>query len=316
MGFPSIQLPKLPNPAANPLPYGTPTAAVSPNSAAEVAPAGLFGGGLPTPVNAADRKGTNVSQTANSLQNPGMGENIAAQTMPWFLSPTQGQQSFGDLSKFFQQQMGQSGPTFAADAYSQYNPSVSANLDPYYNDAWDRTSGRINREFGARGGYNSSAATGQLSDAARGLGADQAKAEAQYGLDRARLGGTLASAASGEALGGRGLQLGAGGALGNLAQGVDQGSLSRMLGGVSTAFNGQDAQEGRIRGVFQDLLGYGGATSGVLNQGYDSLLNNDATLFGMPWELIMAALNSKQNAETQRSGNILEAGSSATEAAL
>ena len=109
---------------------------------------------------------------------PGMGENVSAAFL--------GQYAQNGTPSTTQNAQG---------AYSQFQQSTPANMDPYYDNASRNSANAINTQMAARGSYGSSNAVGVLSNAETNLRAQQAKDEAGYGLSRAGLGGTLASSA-------------------------------------------------------------------------------------------------------------------------
>lgn len=80
-------------------------------------------------------------------------------------------------------------------AYQDFRASTPANMDPYYDNAERLSNNAINTQMAARGSYGSSNAVGVLSNADTNLRAQQARDEAQYGLQRAGLSGTLAGGA-------------------------------------------------------------------------------------------------------------------------
>lgn len=109
---------------------------------------------------------------------PGAGENVSASYLNYY-----GQTGTPTTSNNAQQ------------AYTDFRNSTPANMDPYYDNAQRNSANDINKQMAARGQYGSSNAVGVLSNASTNLRAQQAKDNAQYGLSRYGLEGTLASGA-------------------------------------------------------------------------------------------------------------------------
>ena len=80
----------------------------------------------------------------------------------------------------------------AQGAYTAFQSSTPANMSMYYDNAQRNATNDINKQMAARGQYGSSNAVGTISNATTNLRAQQAKDEAQYGLSRASLAGSLA----------------------------------------------------------------------------------------------------------------------------
>lgn len=81
----------------------------------------------------------------------------------------------------------------------RFRASQPQDLSPYYDYASKLTSAKIDNAMSARGSYGSSNATGQIGAAEMALRADEAKANAQYGLDRFAAEGNFAGSADASA---------------------------------------------------------------------------------------------------------------------
>lgn len=152
------------------------------------------------------------------LTNPGTGEEEAAYLKDVFRTP-------GPAETHYEGMMGRM-------------PSISS--DPgygkYFENERRKALENIDRMAAARGAYGSSAALGMGQEAITDLGAEQARAEADYNLRRL-----------GEQ---RGWEQMAGGQ----AAGAQQGALSRNLAGYGTAAGAQGLREGRIGGMYTDQM--------------------------------------------------------------
>lgn len=258
---------------------------------------GVAGAMQPAPASAGQPGNT------SPLGQPGTFENWQQQTAPWFMGPTNAQGAYNQTSPLLAGMAQGQGPQFSADAARGFNAATDPGLGRFYQNAWQQGSADIDKQFAAKGMGNSGAAMEAAAKLRGNLGAEQANREADYGLRRAQIGGQLAGQASSEALGAGGQRLGAAAQLGGLAQGADAGNLGRMVAGGNFARQGQEALEGRERGAFDDMLGYGNAVSGVMAPGYENLFSSDAMLFGQPIEAALAAMGVKiQGEEARRAG--------------
>jgi len=198
-------------------------------------------------------------------------------------------------------------------ALQDFRANVSANMDPYYADASRKAGERIDRSFGARGMYGSSAALDARREMETELAGQQAKEEAQYGLQRAGLGGTLAGQVDSTALarsgllgtlGGSadaatqarlGLMSSAGSAadassqaasqnlqgwqrtLSDLFNTTDQGRVAALTAGMGAAGSAQDMQRRRGQDAFGNEMAMGNAMSGTMGSAYDAMIGRDQT---------------------------------------
>jgi hypothetical protein len=114
----------------------------------------------------------------------------------------------------------------------KFRESQPQDLSPYYDYASKLTSAKIDNAMSARGSYGSSNATGQIGAAEMALRAEEANANAKYGLDRYAREGELAGGADASA------------AVAN------EHEFSWAKGLSDIAFKSQDAGEGRGRDLF------------------------------------------------------------------
>jgi hypothetical protein len=160
---------------------------------------------------------------------------------------------------------------------------VSANMDPYYDLAFQDSARQLNQASASRGRFNSTGAMNQITQASTRLNAQQAKDEAGYQLDRAKAMGDLAvSGTAGKAdwmtnMGN--LAFGAAdekreygeaaSAAANIAQtselnrlhegfaaalGIDVDQLNSLIGGMETAEGVQGARFDRLKYEQEQLM--------------------------------------------------------------
>lgn len=170
-----------------------------------------------------------------------------------------------DVSASYLDYYGQNGtPTTsnnADQAYQDFRSSSPANMDPYYNNAQRLSDNAINTQMAARGSYGSSNAVGTLANADTNLRAQQAKDEAQYGLSRYGLEGTLASASD------------------QSSGAQSQNDLNWMQGVSGLGFQNQKESTARGQLGFQDQLQGAGIMSGIEGQvGSAEIANDKAAL--------------------------------------
>lgn len=270
---------------------------------------GLFGGGaqgnaapsMPTPPAASPGYGPqawggwpvpqmdpNAAPQQNfqgNLGTPGQGEQYFAQNQGAWNSP-------GPLTNFWKQNQGslsEKGPADqywaglagkwnapgvsnnAQTAWNQFQNSVPTNTDPYYNNAVRLASNDINSQMAARGLYGGGTGAAPVNEAITNLRAQQAKDNAQYGLQRAGLGGQLASGADASSLNALQGQLGWLTGLGGLGLGVQNADLQRLLGGGALA--GQ-TQAGQLAGLNAGMGAALGAQGALENRGQNFFNNN------------------------------------------
>lgn len=198
-------------------------------------------------------------------------------------------------------QGGQNTPTAASGAYADFQHSTPANLGAAYDRAETTTSGAINDQLAARGLHGSSYGVGLIGSKVADLEAQRVKDEAQYGLQRAQLGGSLASSADQGALAktlGYGSLAQAGGSgdlsrlglLAGVAGGADSQRLAALTAGESAANVAQGAKRARTQDYFSNVFqpsammaNQAGATSdNVLSADQQSLEQKIALMMGLP----------------------------------
>ena len=210
-----------------------------------------------------------------NMQGPGAAEGYYQAAAPFY-----GQQGFGD--QWWNQNNQQFNQPGAAEAYQQQFTDKSQGLDAdmgaYYDRAKERSFADIDKQFGARGMFGSSAATSQLGQAATDLEAQRARDEAQYGLSRAAeqrgwagLGGQLAGQAQ---QGNLARLMGAGG----LAQGFDANALNRVNSGMNAAMGAQDARRSRVQDMFGNVSTPSAALFGMQGSYLPMQIQNDQSL--------------------------------------
>ena len=167
----------------------------------------------------------------------------------------------------------------AEEAYQHFNASTPANMDPYYANERRKAEEAIRKTMSARGSYGSSATDDLYNEAYTNLAADAAKANAQYGLQRAGLMGSLAQGADSSSLAGSGDRRNWTSVLGSLAGQGDNAGLSRVIGGANVAGAAQGAQRTRGQDAFNNQLTMGDRMSGIMGQGYGNIFGADMDLF-------------------------------------
>lgn len=245
----------------------------------------------PTPTAAA------APSTPGTMEQPGTYESYWASVSPQFQQPWAAETSLPETQQGYRDLMETPGPTFSADAYGAFGGGVPANLDPYFDRAWETGSNRLNNQFAARGGFNSSAATNQLSDLAGNLGAMQAREEGQYNLDRARTGGALASSASGEATSNLGRQESLLGDIFGAGESADRMKAARLGLGMGGAETAQNMQEGRVQQDLDNRFRLSGMLADVFSGGTAEAIAADMEAQGVPHELAMAFAKMQMDAE-------------------
>lgn len=272
------------------------------------------------------------------LSNPGAAESFFNQNMSRFTGTGPGQQYAGNAAD----KLGQKGsgadywqgvqgafnaPKAVAQnaqgAYNQFQNSTPADTSSYYNQAVTNANKDVNNQMAARGLYNSSAATNQLATTDANIRAQQAQEDAQYGLQRAGLGGSLASGADTSSRGASQDMLswlGTGGQLanqlqnlntnqfmnlGNMGLAMNQGDLSRLGAGMNAAEGAQQALAQRGQNYFNNTMGLSQANAGGLTGIYGQGLQNDqalqdqqiATMLGLNQNDLTQSLNDRASTE-------------------
>ncbi len=224
----------------------------------------------------------------------GPGSGFAKNAAGSLSGPGTGNDYWGGVAGKFQSPQGTA--QNAQGAYDDFKSSAPPNMAAYYDNAVTNANKDINNQFGARGLYNSSAATNALGTADANLRAQQAKDEAQYGLSRSQLGGNLAGAADTSSRGasqdmlswlgtGGGLAnqlqgLGIQGAMGmgNLGLGMDQSYLNAINSGMGAANAAQNALRTRGQDYFSNNFGLAQQNANNMSNIYGHALGNDQNI--------------------------------------
>ncbi len=235
------------------------------------------------------------SDNKGAFTQPGQGQGYWDKNAPQF-------QQGGPADQYWNGVMGsgQSNPpkstNYAADAYQNVNNSQPADMSPYYQNAQRQAAEQINAQYAARGMGRSSGALDQNAEAATNLAAQEAKDNAQYGLQRGGLLGNLAASADQSSRGNNQNQLGwltgmgnlglgvqsadlqrlMGGA--NIAQGLDSNSLAHLAAGMTAGLGAQNAMENRGQNFFTNNLMFGKATADPMQAIYTNMLGGDRGL--------------------------------------
>lgn len=226
-----------------------------------------------------DKTGTLASNiNPADLFTPSAGVNIATNAAAGAMNAPQYQ---GDL---YGNVLASGGPTnWSEDVLKWFGQTSPADMSPYYDRAKERSGADINRQFAARGMYGSSAATDALGQAFTDLDAQQAKDEADYGLKRYGLAGTLASGADASDLAGilglGELASGAGGesldrfkTAGELGLGVEEADIDRIEAGAGILGDIDRIEADKILGGGEMALGVGGQVLDSEQQTFDQFL--------------------------------------------
>lgn len=270
---------------------------------------------------------------------PGAGEGFFAQNQGRWGAPTAlgnfwGQQggNFGKEGPASEYWRGISGkwnapqktPGNAQQAWDQFQKSTPANTDAYYDNAIRLGSRDVNRAMAASGLYGGGTGVAPVNEMITNLRAQQAKDNAAYGLNRAQIGGGLASAADQSGLAGLNSQLSWLTGMGNIAGMADQAYLSRLLGGAGVAGNvdatnlnslnagmgaalgAQGAQRQRGQDFFGNNLQMGNMLGQSLQNIYMQQLMSDMALtdqqmqaaLGYPREAANQSVNNQQRSES------------------
>lgn len=148
----------------------------------------------------------------------------------------------------------------AQTAYGDFRSSTPANMDPYYDNASRKMQNTINTQMAARGSYGSSNAVGNIMAGETDLRAQQAKDEANYGLQRQQLGGSLASSADNS----------------SMAASADERNWVSGLGDM--AFRGQQMGKDRFQQNYANSMGFGDVMAGLEGDSYAAEHANDSSL--------------------------------------
>lgn len=268
------------------------------------------GGSSPWPVNPGGPS-PNGQTFEGKLNVPGAAEKFQADNASKWSAPSAGSQWWeqnqgkfsggGPADQYWNGIQGKAGQTpttanNAQGAYNQFQGSTPADTSSYYNNAVKNATEDVNAAAAGGGTLGSTGAADQARRASTDLRGQQAQADAQYGLSRAGLAGSLASGAdvsSGRdvqnqlgwmtGLGGLANQtqnsalqrlLGAGG----LAQGFDADRLNGLNSGMGAAVAAENALRNRGQDFFNNNLAMGQAEANPFQQAYLAMLQNDQNL--------------------------------------
>lgn len=166
----------------------------------------------------------------------------------------------------------------AQGAYSQFQAQAPADIDPYYAYQRQQLNNTMNTQLASRGAYGSSVGLGTLATGQASLGAQEANANAQYGLQRAATAGNLARGADTSSLASSNNDLGWLQGLGGIAGQGESGMLSRLNSGESAALQAQGAQRNRGQDFFNNELSMGNTFSGMMGDTYGQMFSGDTGL--------------------------------------
>jgi hypothetical protein len=246
----------------------------------------------------------------------------------------------------------------AATASGQYwnslqgQSNVPKDMGAYYDRQYEKGAQRINNQAGARGMYNSSAALDQQTQFASDLGGQQARDEAQYGLQSSDLNNRIMSGAA-SAADSAGMSRYNSGA--NVAQAAGAEGTSRYLAGLQGAgqadtaglgmygaglqgaqasdnaltgrlgllgqgaMGADQSRQGRVGSVYNNLSGLAGDLSGVAGASYADGLAADQGLYDMGQQMSLGAglanLTGVQNQSALNMAGAQAVGQGATNAA-
>lgn len=235
------------------------------------------------------------------FSSPGQGEQFFGLNQMRWMAPGQASQWWGQnqdefstpgaMEDYYRRKSVQgqlSDPTRSAGFFDQFQKQ-DPGLGAYYDRAKERTSGSLNEQLAARGGFGSSAGVDQLSQAITDLDAQRANREADFNLQQTALGGQLANQADLRqqgllALGGQlagqaqSQMLSRLGQAGQLAMGADAADLSRLGAGMNAAANAQQLRRQRGRDYMADMFNPSQFLMNFNQQGLMNMLNNDQDL--------------------------------------
>ena len=215
----------------------------------------------------------------------------------------------------------------------RFNDGSRTNVDPnlgrYYDDAFDRGAGQINRQLAARGQFGSTRGMQQIGDYGAALQADRARNEAEYGLKRSadelawtRGGADIAFRASdterayltdaaSQAQAAQAQQFDRlGQAHGQLLQ-DDSFALTSRNSGMIAANNAQDQRDERIQDQADNQLRFAQILAGYGTHATDTALAGDNQITETGLAAADDSYNQAYAAEQARYQNILNAGQQA-----
>jgi len=258
---------------------------------------------------------TYQADNASKFGQPTNSQNYWNQTSSTFAQPGAGDQFWNQAQGAFNSK--KSPTDNAQGAYDQFQKSTPADTSPFYNHALDTAENSLQRQAANSGLLGSSGTVAKAGDVAANIAGQKALADANYGLQRGSLAGSLASSADTSSrglsqdqlswlsgLGGLGLgvqnaDLNRTMAGGNLAGNADQTGLASLMAGGSLAGSAQDALRQRAQDYYNNQLKLGAASSDILGQGYGGLLGSDQNNFDMVQQALMGWPTEAQNQSIQ-----------------
>lgn len=288
------------------VPSGTTTAAPSP--AAPPAPSSIY---TPAP---------SIFTTPDAGTMPGIGEKVGADTAEKLGQPSplldaatgaastlSGQGAGSQYWNGVQGQFNQPQNTSNwSEAYGmEYYGTSPSDMSAYYDNAVNQAGQDIRRQGAAAGNLGSSATGGRIGAAVTDIRSQQARDQAEYDLNRARLLGDFAAQAdatnrlnSANEL--SWLQGGASiaGAAGqedivrvtaqiSAALGISEAETTRLLAGMSVAERAQLLQRSREDAGLAALGGYTGAATDVTGEHFDTTISADQATMDQIWNLLL-----------------------------
>ena len=259
---------------------------------------------------------------------PGAAETFFSQHQDKFGAPTNTQNYWNDTQatfgkpgqgdQFWNAAMGQFNahkPTSnnAQGAYDSFKSSVPADTSPYYDHALTTAENALKSQAASSGLLGSSGTVAKAGDIGANIAGQKALADANYGLQRAQLGGQLGGAADASSRGASADQLGWLSGLGSLGLGTqnadlqrlmgggalagnaDQTGLASLMGGMGAATGAQNALRGRGQDYFDNMFNLGRAQSGIYGTGYGGLLGSDQANFDQLQQALLGWPTEAQN---------------------
>ena len=241
---------------------------------------------VPAPSGSGWQGGSQQGQWQGDLSKPGAAESYYDKNAGAFGAPT-------NASKYWQGVQGsaqtqpQKSTNYAKDAYTSFAGSAPADLSSYYDNADKKLQASMGNAAASRGMLGNTSQMNSLGQAEADLRAQEAQANAGYGLQRAGLMGTLASGADqGSRLNNQDMLSWMTG-LGNLAGQADSTSLASLGIGGQLAGQAQSALAQRGQNYFNNNLNMSNAEAAPIQSLYTQMLNGDTGLFDQGQQLAL-----------------------------
>jgi hypothetical protein len=267
---------------------------------------------------------------------PGATEKYVEQNQEWFGQPSEtrkevmGSPGFQDTSpemdywKSIQGKFNtrQDPSKFSEEAYKSFQERSPQDLSAYFDEAQRTASEDLNKQFGSRGMFGSSANLGMQAEMSGGIRAQQAKAQAEHDLQRAKAAGDLAGQADAQERLASADELNWTTGMGNLAfgagsaqmarkqadlaakMGVDQADLSKMMAGLSAAELAQTMEGLRTGKMGSEILAGNKAVSDLVQAYQSAQLAGDQATMDTINELLLGWGREAANEETARQENV------------